>query len=140
MNRIYPAPIELHDVRDTEALCWSIARERLRRWHAGLEPADWEDLVVYLVVVAWELSLTYDPARSNGSRSFSTHATQTLKARVVDWYRKRFVDTRYTAPPKMVDLGTVERDLEDYSSGHRQVLGEAAASYEEVLIRGSIGR
>jgi hypothetical protein len=128
VHRIYPEKIELHDVRDVEAFCSTVARERLRRWRAVLEPCDQEDLVVFLVTVAWEESKKYDPTFG---RSFSTHATQVCRNRAVDWYRQRFVDTRYHERPQLSSIDAFDLTLRDYEVGVRHTLGLAATTYEE---------
>ena len=53
----------LHDVDDVEALIqWAVPAD----W-AGLSRQEREDLVAYLLVIAWQLSERFDPARGRFS-------------------------------------------------------------------------
>lgn len=63
-----------------------------------LDPSDYEDLLAYLVILAWRLMDVYDPSEGI---SFSRFLRQTSEKRVSDWYRRRKTSRRL----KHVDLG-----------------------------------
>ena len=71
--------LALHDIDDTAAFVAAIVNR------SGLS-LSWdarEDLEQTLQIVAWELSLKYQP----GGISFSTYAGRTLRFRITDWQR-----------------------------------------------------
>ena len=74
--------LQLHDLRDTEALAWSAIRAH--RLH--LNPGERESLAAYLIAEVWRASLRYDPSRG----SFATLAGTIAHRRVVDWLRLEF--------------------------------------------------
>jgi DNA-directed RNA polymerase specialized sigma24 family protein len=53
---------------------------------ADLRPHEHEDLCAYLIGVARELSIAYNPAR--GRVSFSSFLGTTARLRIIDWVRK----------------------------------------------------
>lgn len=54
--RLLPSALQLHDVRDVEALCSSVLGKRLGRSGGYLRDSDREDALTYLLTAAWELS------------------------------------------------------------------------------------
>jgi RNA polymerase sigma factor (sigma-70 family) len=96
---LLPAKLALHDVRDVEALCAGILRRNGATW----SEADREDALSYLIAEAWELSERYD---TKHGISFSNYLTRRLPGRLVDWYRKRFGDSRYQNRAELVPLDT----------------------------------
>jgi hypothetical protein len=73
-------PLQLHDVQDVEA---RIAGAISSSSHvAGLRPHEREDLCAYLIGIAWELSIAYDPAR--GRVTFSSYLGTTARLRIID--------------------------------------------------------
>ena len=101
--------LELHDVKDTEALCGKVvARSGLR-----LTPDQHERLVTYLIETAWELSLRYRPG-TGSTANFASWCTVILRKRVVDWIRTE--QGRYPRP-EVVSLDA-ERIL-THGDGHR---------------------
>lgn len=117
-------PLQLHDVRDVEALVQSTI-DGSGRYVASLRPHERDDLAAYLIGVAWELSLTYNPAR--GRVSFSSFLGTTARLRIIDWLRKergrskwQFADGTYERErPQLVSL-----DADDSEHGD---LGAALA-------------
>lgn len=91
MTRMLSGTLELHDIRDVEAFCGRAMDAELRARGIRLEPADREDLLAYIIGVAWELSVGYRPGRSS---SFSSYAYRILRLRVADYFRERFGATR----------------------------------------------
>jgi hypothetical protein len=81
--------LQLHDVDDAEAFAARIAG----RYATDLNQHDLEELIVYLVEVAWELSLKYTPGQS--ANGFSAGAGTILQRRIIDWRRSKFGRTRY---------------------------------------------
>ena len=132
LSETYP----LHDVRDTEALCRDILDRVLRNWGAHLRSEQYEDALTYLIALAWRLSQRYDPTKS--SLAFSTFCSKILERRVVDWYRSRFGDTRYSARPELLSLEALAS-----STGRSvaDVVGTSShAEQEDVLTHVSLGR
>lgn len=86
---LLPGKLELHDVRDTEAL----VRTALRDSGASgkLQPAELEDWAADLIGLVWEKSLRYRP----GPWSFSKTAYQLCRCRVIDKIRRRNGYSRY---------------------------------------------
>lgn len=109
MTKLLPTPLSLHDVRDVEGLARGVLSRRLESWGAYLRPAEYEDALSFLVQTCWELSLTYDPSKG---LSFSTYATRTLKLRVVDWYRGRFGDSRYSQQQPTLSLDSLAESMQ----------------------------
>ena len=84
-------PLRLHDVADVEAL---MARAIERSGHTGtLRPHQRDDLLTYLVEVAWELSLRWEPDR--GGPNFGVFAYVTGQRRIIDWFRAEFGRSRW---------------------------------------------
>jgi hypothetical protein len=90
-------PWSLFDVRDVEALCAQV----VQRSGLTLSYHEREDLLAYLLAVAWETSTRFEPGRIR----FSIFVTRTLRFRTVDWvrtYRGRskwaFKDSTYERP------------------------------------------
>lgn len=108
--RLLSGPWQLHDVRDAEALCRTVLDRVLRGWGAHLRPDDEKDALSYLLERIWVLSQRYDPTRS--SLAFSTYASEILERRVVDWYRKRFGDARYSSRPQDLSLDELREHLD----------------------------
>jgi hypothetical protein len=93
--------LRLHDVDDVEAAANRVVEDWLRQKRAYLRDHDREDLIAYIVGIAWELSLTYDP---NRGWSFSKLLYQRGSLRIVDWYRARFQDLRADKPALPLSL------------------------------------
>jgi len=87
----------MHDVDDLEGLCRKVIDVQLRKTHAHLRPADFDDCVAFLIQAAFELSLRYDPSRG---LAFSTYCWRILRLRIVDYYRARFSDQRFGGEEK----------------------------------------
>jgi hypothetical protein len=74
-----PPPLALHDIDNVAGFVGAtVSRSGL-----DLSWSDREDLEQTLQIVAWELSLKYQP----GGISFSTYADRTLRFRITDWQR-----------------------------------------------------
>lgn len=102
--------MRLHDVRDLEGLVRSILRERLGNMSARLDEDATASAYSYLLGEAWILGLGYD--RKRGVK-FSTLLWQFAGLRLVDWYRREFVDHRYyKATPLSLDA-LIEQERED---------------------------
>jgi DNA-directed RNA polymerase specialized sigma24 family protein len=108
------ALLALHDVNDAEAFAAAIAnRSRLT-----LSRDDREDLVQFLLVELWKLSLRYDRGDPKFPPRFGVYATGILQRRVVDWSRSRwgrtkwqFADRTYERKrPELVSLDGDDRD------------------------------
>jgi DNA-directed RNA polymerase specialized sigma24 family protein len=74
---------ELFDIADTAGFVGAI----VNRSGLALSWSDREDLEQYLLVTAWEISLTFEPGK--GSVGFSTYAGNILRRRTHDWVRQR---------------------------------------------------
>jgi hypothetical protein len=74
-----PPPLALWDIDDTAAFVAAVVKR------SGLELSwsDREELEQTLQIVAWQLSLKYQP----GGITFSTYAGRTLRFRITDWQR-----------------------------------------------------
>jgi hypothetical protein len=102
--------LRLHDIDDTEAF----AVRLVRRYATDLGQDDFEELIVYLVEVAWELSLRYQPGKS--ANGFSAGAGTILARRIIDWRRSKFGRTRWVfagriherAQPSIVSLDELD--------------------------------
>ena len=81
--------LALHDVQDVERFANRIAHDALG---ASLRAHERDDLIAYLVAELWRASLSYDSARAS---SFSTHAYQLGRRRVIDWLRQERGRTRW---------------------------------------------
>jgi hypothetical protein len=79
--------LTLHGV-DTEALCHRVIRSA----HFNLTWSKHDDLLAYLISVAWELSTQYDPDRH--SHGFLVGCTRLLRLRTIDWIRHEEGRTR----------------------------------------------
>jgi len=101
----------LHDVRDPEALCHSVLKSVIGSNGGHFSAADREDVMQYLRTVIWRLSERYKPGRSR--ISFSTYASYILRRRMVDWYRKQLVDTRYSTRAPDLSLDELLERLDD---------------------------
>jgi hypothetical protein len=91
--RLYATPLALHDVRDIESHVRALLDIQLSIWHASLDTLQYQDALSYLLLVAYQLALRYDPSAS--SLAFSTFSRRILRVRVADWYRDTFGDARY---------------------------------------------
>jgi len=86
--------LQLHDLRDAEALAWkTVYRAGGKYWPRE----DQEDAVAFLLATAWQLSLTYDEKRDRavekGRRpTFSDYCAEILRRRLVDFTRKTLGD------------------------------------------------
>lgn len=117
-----PRRWSLHDVEDVEALCGRVLDERLKRFGAVLRPDDRADALAYLLAEAWMLSGKWDPAK--GVPSFSTFAYRRLRFAVVNWFRERFGDSRYSRRiPEALTLS-----LDAATGKGRSDLGELVAA------------
>ncbi len=85
-------PLQLHDALDIEALMWKVIDGSGPA--AGLRQHERQDLCAYLIGVAWECSLTYNPKR--GSSSFSTFVFITAQRRIIDFVRRERGRTKWT--------------------------------------------
>src|SRR4051794_9571200 len=108
-RRLLSGAFQLRDARDVEAIARSAADDKLRRWGARLDPLAYDDLIAYLVVVAWQLSAQYvsdkDGSSGRGKRpSFADYLHYILRRRVVDWYRRTYGDSRYPRPERPLSL------------------------------------
>lgn len=194
--RLLSSPLQLHDVRDTEALCRGLLDRVLRGWGAHLRADEYEDALSYLIDTAWRLSglddrgrprvawtveLTWgvagEPDRSvcvfpqeelarmwwpelpadvvevqrtvercspppgcfrpGEGLAFSTFASKILERRVVDWYRRRFGDSRYGGRPETLSL---EALAEGSQRSIAEVIGGSSSDEEEVLTHVALGR
>lgn len=95
--------LALRNVEDVEALVRKVADDRLRFWGARLRDWDHEDLVSYLIGVAWELSERYDPTLDRNP-NFAAYASRICTLRCADWFRQRFGDTRHGERPIVLSL------------------------------------
>jgi hypothetical protein len=66
---------------------------QLAIWHATLDSVQYEDALSFLLLVAYQLALRYDPSAS--SLAFSTFSRRILRVRLADWYRDMYGDARY---------------------------------------------
>jgi RNA polymerase sigma factor (sigma-70 family) len=94
--------LQLGSVDNAESLARKVLDDRLRAASAYLNPIEYEDALSYLVALAWELHVRFDPDKS--TQSFSTYAYRILWRRWASWYRQRYGDTRYRAKPTLVSL------------------------------------
>lgn len=85
-------PLQLHDVQDVEAHVWRTISSSTHV--AGLRPHEREDLCAYLIGLAWELSIAYNPAR--GRVTFSSFLGTTARLRIIDWVRKERGRSKWT--------------------------------------------
>ena len=117
---------------------------RLSEWGARLNPDKYEDALAYLLGLAWELSLRYEPSPD---LTFSTYSRQILRRRVVDWYRQTFYDARYAREVDEVALSTLAGDVDEEGTtflerhaGERDELNRHASrdQMEEVLTRATL--
>jgi DNA-directed RNA polymerase specialized sigma24 family protein len=76
-------PLALYDVDDTQRFVAGI----VNRSGLSLNWSDRQDLEQSLLIVAWELSLKFEPGQS--SVGFSTYCGTILRRRTNDWVRKR---------------------------------------------------
>ena len=140
--KLLGTPLELHDVKDTEALCRSVLDRVLRSWGARLRSDDYDDAVTFLIDHAWRLSTRY---QQHPTMRFSTYCSRILERRIVDWYRSKFGDSRYrnTRPIVLsleklledadanageIDDTTLPRDAVDCRDDHEDVLFRAAVA------------
>jgi RNA polymerase sigma factor (sigma-70 family) len=137
-------PLALHDVANVENFARAALEQRLRNFGAHLSADKYEDALSELISVAWELSLRYDPARSD--QSFSTYAGRILRFRVADWFRGRFGDARYGPRPpvdSLDELLLLGEGVADGLNGLEDVLSEinvAALSPESRRVLTRIAR
>jgi hypothetical protein len=101
---LFGEPVVLWNIDDAERFASRIVERRRLDW---LQAHERDDLVVFLVETAWELSLRYEPM----SFAFSQWVRPTLDRRVTDWLRREFFDARYVSgPPELVPLDDPEHD------------------------------
>jgi hypothetical protein len=90
--RLLNGTLTLHDVRDVEALCRWVVNTRVPG--GELRQHEREDLITWLIEVAWFHSRKYRPG---GTVSFSTYITVQLRRDVHEWKRKQNGRTRWSA-------------------------------------------
>jgi DNA-directed RNA polymerase specialized sigma24 family protein len=90
----------LHDIDDVESFTAAI----VQRSQFTLDAHQREELHVYLIETAWELSRNFRP----GGISFSTYAGSTLRLRCVDWHRSRFGRQRWACRDRVYERPRVE--------------------------------
>jgi DNA-directed RNA polymerase specialized sigma24 family protein len=97
-------PLQLHDVDDTQRFVATIVNG------SGLELSwsDRQDLEQSLLVVAWEISLSYEPGRIR--KGFSTWAGIILRRRIVDWQRAKLGRTKWQFRNPDGSIRTYERE------------------------------
>ena len=124
-------PESIHDVDDIEAHCRATIRRALGRNGGYLTIDQSEELLAYLLTIAFRLKDRYDPTRS--TLSFSTFCSQICGKRVVDWYRKELGDSRYG---KRVQPLSLEALASSTGRTIAEVIGTTSDSeYEEVITR-----
>lgn len=124
-------PEKIYDVDDIEAHCRATIRRQLGRNGGYLEADQFDELLSYLLTIAFRLKEKYDPSRS--SLSFSTFCAQICGKRVIDWYRKELGDSRYGKRPPTLSLEHLAA-----STGRTiaEVIGTSSeGDLEEVLTR-----
>jgi hypothetical protein len=104
------SPVQLHDVKDVEKFASRALDRRLQTMGARLDEHRYEDALTYLIGVAFELSLHYNPELNT---SFSKYLHNTLPNRVIDWYRRTFGDTRAPKPPLPLSYDRAVDEFED---------------------------
>jgi hypothetical protein len=143
LPRILNGVLPLHDVRDTEQLCWAVvARSRL-----NLPQDQRESLCSYLIETAWELSLRYEPGRRS-TNNFAGWATVQLRLRVIDWIRKEYGRTKWHSKGQAYERKNPEFLSFDADSSDRNQLdaaigtwdGNLEASWDPTLERLDAGR
>jgi hypothetical protein len=89
--------LRLHDVDDAERFVSGIVSQR------GLELSfhEREDLVEWLLVECWKLSLVYEEGIIK--LGFRKYAAVTLKKRIIDWQRQRLGRTRWVFKDKIYE-------------------------------------
>jgi DNA-directed RNA polymerase specialized sigma24 family protein len=97
-------PLQLHDVDDTQRFVSAI----VSRSGLALSWSDREDLEQSLLVVAWEISLTYEPGRIH--KGFSTWAGIILRRRITDWQRSNLGRTKWRFRNPDGSIRTYERE------------------------------
>jgi hypothetical protein len=90
----------LHDIEDVEGFTASI----VQRVRFRLSPHEREELHVYLIETAWEISRNFRP----GGITFSSYAGTTLRLRCVDWHRSRFGRQRWAFQARVYERPRVE--------------------------------
>ena len=117
--------VSLFDIDDLELLVRRSLSEWMRRRNATLNEHDFEDLLQHCIVAAWEAASGWQP---NRGWSASKIAWQRTQLRAVDWYRKRYHDTRSPKPELPLSLdGEFDRARDD-ESGERTRLEYALAA------------
>ena len=110
----------LHDVEDVESFCGSI----VQRVKFNLTAHEREELHVYLIETAWELSLiTPRPWRT----SFSGWVHQRLRLRCIDWQRSHYGRQRWAFRDRIYERPRVELVSLDADDAERDRL-EASLS------------
>jgi hypothetical protein len=105
-------------IQDVEAFTGGI----VQRSGLHLSVEDREELHVFLIESAWELSRRYEQQPSG--ITFSSWAGHKLRLRVVDWQRSRFGRTRWTFAgrvherklPRLVPLDELDAALDEGAS------------------------
>jgi hypothetical protein len=90
-----PGIIAIHDIEDLELL----VREALRAWMgrrgAWLVDHEFEDLLQHCLCASWEAAAGWETGRGWSASKLAFSRTQ---LRAVDWYRRRFGDSRAHGP------------------------------------------
>jgi hypothetical protein len=90
----------LFDIEDVEGFTAAIAN----RSGFKLDAHEHEELHVYLIETAWELSRDFRP----GGILFSSYAGTTLRLRCIDWHRSRFGRQRWAFRDRVYERPKVE--------------------------------
>lgn len=114
MSRLLSGTLRLHDVADVEGYVARVVERRLRRMRIRLLPDDRDDLISYLIGVAWELSRAYDPTVG----SFSGRLSRVLPLRIIDWLRRRFGDHRRCEQVRELPGSDFAAELEQVADPH----------------------
>jgi hypothetical protein len=109
----------LHDIADVERFTAAI----VQRSRYTLDVHEREELHVYLIETAWELSRNFRP----GGISFSSYAGGTLRLRCVDWHRSRFGRQRWAFRDRVYERPRVELVSLDADDSERDRLESSLA-------------
>lgn len=83
--------LTIHDLKDVEAFCSAALDQTLKRWRSTLEPSDRDDALAYLISETWRISTRYNPKLSP---SFAAYARNYQPRFLIEFYRRRWLDTR----------------------------------------------
>jgi hypothetical protein len=117
-------------IEDVEALVRKVSEDVLRKWGARLENWRKDELVSYLIGVAWEVSGRYDPAKDK-KPNLAAYVSRIVSFRVADWYRQTFGDTRHGEKPIVLSLdapATLDSGYPDAEGADRLVDTLAAST------------